>query len=511
MVRFSTIEAFMTRRQLFLSGLPLALGGRVFSAGRLPNIVYIYADDLGWGDVSCYGATRVATPNIDRIAKGGVRFTHAHSSSATCTPSRYSLMTGEYAWRRRGTGVLPGNASLIVEPGRYTLPAMLRKAGYATGAVGKWHLGLGAADVDWNGEIKPGPLEVGFDYSYIFPATGDRVPCVYIENHRVVNLDPSDPITVAYDKPIPGEPTGKSNPELLRLKPSFGHDQAIVNGVSRIGYMKGGKSARWVDEDMADVLTSQAVRFMERQQANPFFLYFATHDIHVPRVPNRRFVGKTPMGPRGDAIVELDWSVGQVLDALDRLRIADRTLVIFTSDNGPVLDDGYQDHAVELLGDHKPAGPYRGGKYSAYDGGTCVPFLVRYPGHTKPGVSDALVSQVDMLGSLAAFVKQSVPVDAAPDSLNVLPALLGQSRRGRADLVEHASALAIIAGEWKAIEPHAGAKRDAGNETGNDASLQLFHLSEDPGEKNNLAERYPERVRAMLGRLEEIRNAGKSR
>src|ERR1039457_2723106 len=280
----------VNRRQFLCASLPLLAQSRADAAARLPNIVYMYADDLGYGDVSCYGATRVKTPNLDRAAAAGVRFTDAHSSSATCTPSRYSLLTGEYAWRHQGTGVLPGNASLIVQPGRYTLPAMLKEAGYRTGVVGKWHLGLGARDLDWNGEIAPGPLDVGFDYSFIFPATGDRVPCVFVENRRVVNLDPSDPIRVDYDRPFAGEPTGAANPELLNLHPSHGHDNSIVNGISRIGYMTGGKAARWVDEDMADTITGKAVAFVEQNHARPFFLYFATHDIHVPRVPHPRFV-----------------------------------------------------------------------------------------------------------------------------------------------------------------------------------------------------------------------------
>src|SRR5215471_11413785 len=243
------------RREFLSASLPLLAQVRAGAAARLPNIVYMYADDLGYGDASCYGATRVKTPNLDRAAAAGVRFTNAHSSSATCTPSRYSLLTGEYAWRHQGTGVLPGDASLIIEPGRYTLPAMLKEAGYRTGVVGKWHLGLGAKGMDWNGEIAPGPLDVGFDYSFILPATGDRTPCVYVENRRVVNLDTKDPIRVDYEKPIAGEPTYATNPEMLRMRSSHGHDQAIVNGVGRIGYMSGGKAARWVDEDIADTIT----------------------------------------------------------------------------------------------------------------------------------------------------------------------------------------------------------------------------------------------------------------
>ena len=334
-------------KRLAISAALLLTLARSAAPQPAPNIILIYADDLGFGDVSAYGAKTINTPNIDRLAKAGLRFTDAHSSAATCTPSRYALLTGEYAFRKPGTGVLPGNAALIIEPGRTTLPSMLRSAGYATGVVGKWHLGLGPkAGPDWNGDITPGPNDIGFDYSFIMAATGDRVPTVYVENRRVVGLDPADPITVDYSAPVDDGATGRSNPEQLKMAPSHGHDQTIVNGISRIGYMKGGKAALWKDEDMADDFTRRAVLFIEEQKTRPFFLFFALHDPHVPRVPHPRFAGKTTMGPRGDVIVETDWSVGEILDTLDRLKLADNTLVIFTSDNGPVVDDGYKDDAV---------------------------------------------------------------------------------------------------------------------------------------------------------------------
>ncbi|RME94533.1 MAG: arylsulfatase [Verrucomicrobia bacterium] len=478
-----------------------------------PNIVLIYADDLGYGDVSCQGATRVQTPAIDRLAAEGLRFTRGHAAAATCTPSRYALLTGEYAFRRKGTGVLPGSAALIIDPRRTTLPSLLRQAGYATAVVGKWHLGLGDGDIDWNGLIQPGPREVGFDYSFIIPATGDRVPCVYVENGRVVNLDPADPIRVSYRERIGDDPTGAEHPELLKMRPSHGHDRTIVNGISRIGYMSGGHAARWVDEEMADTLTERAVRFIEEHQQQRFFLYFSYHDIHVPRVPHPRFVGSTPMGPRGDAIVQMDWCTGRILETLDRLGLTGNTLVIFTSDNGPVLDDGYQDGAAELAGFHRPAGPFRGGKYSRYEGGTRVPFIVRWPGRVQPGVSDALVNQVDLLASFARLTGRPLPAEAAPDSFDVLPALLGDSATGRDHQIEQGRALALCEGRWKYLPPARGpaVNRNVNIETGLSPEPQLYDLRDDPAERHNLAAAHPDRVRAMDRRLQALLQAGRSR
>jgi arylsulfatase A-like enzyme len=505
----------MTFPRIFLLAVVVLVTGpfatRALAAAR-PNIVLIYADDLGYGDVGCYGATRVRTPNVDRLAAQGVRFTDAHAASATCTPSRYALLTGEYAWRKKGTGVLPGDAALILPPGRASLASMLRAAGYATGVVGKWHLGLGRGHPDWNGEIEPGPLENGFDSSFIIPATGDRVPCVYVEGHRVVGLVLDDPIRVSYGPPIGDEPTGAANPDRLRMRPSHGHDQTIVNGISRIGSMSGGRAARWKDEEMADVLTRRATGFIERHAGSPFFLYFATHDIHVPRVPHPRFAGRTGMGPRGDAIAQLDWCTGEILKTLDRLGIAEDTLVLFTSDNGPVVDDGYRDDAAEKLGGHRPAGPLRGGKYSAFEGGTRVPFLVRWPARVKPGVSEALVCQVDLLASLAALVGQDLGAADAPDSDDLLPALLGESPLGRDLLVEHAAVLALRQGPWKLIEPGRGPEvfANTGTESGQAAAPRLYNLAEDVGETKDVAARHPAKVQELRDRLETIRRQGRS-
>lgn len=348
-------------------------------AQQRPNVIVLVADDLGYGDLSCYGANRVSTPRVDSIANSGVRFTDAHAVASTSTPARYSLLTGEYCFRRPGTDIATGDAGLIIRPDRYTLARLFQDNGYVTAAIGKWHLGLGneTGKQDWNKKLDLGLDAIGFDYSYIMAATADRVPCVYIENGEVVNYDASAPISVSYSKNFSGEPTGANNPELLtKLKSSHGHNQAIVNGIGRIGYMKGGGKALWRDEDIADTILTSAVRFMEENVNKPFFMYLCTNDVHVPRMPHERFRGKSPMGLRGEAILQFDYTVGAVADALKRLKLDDNTLLIITSDNGPVLDDGYQDEAVSLAGDHKPGGPWRGGKYSAYEAGTAVPFIV---------------------------------------------------------------------------------------------------------------------------------------
>jgi arylsulfatase A-like enzyme len=502
----------MKRFLVILSAILVLYGGQVFAAEN-PNIVFVYADDLGYGDLGCYGATRVKTPNLDKLAQTGLRFTDAHAAAATCTPSRYAVLTGEYSFRKKGARVLPGDAPLLIEPGRVTLASMLQQQGYRTGVVGKWHLGLGDGNLDWNGDIKAGPLEIGFDYAFLIPATGDRVPCVYVENHRVVGLDPNDPIQVSFREPVGNEPTGRANPELLKMHPSHGHDRTIINGISRIGYMSGGKAARWVDEDMADVITRKATAFVDRHKAEPFFLYFAFHDIHVPRVPHPRFVGNSEMGPRGDAIAQLDWCVGEILAAIERHGLAAKTLVIFTSDNGPVVNDGYRDEAVEKLGSHKPSGPFRGGKYSNFEAGTRVPLIVRWPGRVKPGVSGALVGQVDFLSSLAALTGQQLPAAAAPDSFNVLPALLGDANSGRDHLVEHANVLSLRQGQWKLIQPSDRAKlnKNTNIELGNDPKPQLYNLAGDPGETKNLAAQHPDKVKELTAQLEKIRTEGRSR
>jgi arylsulfatase A-like enzyme len=504
-----------TTTQMRIQSLLICLAASVHVSSALaepetPNIVLFYVDDLGWGDVGCYGGTGVATPNVDKLASEGLRFTDAHTTSATCTPSRYALLTGEYPWRKRGTSILPGNAGMIIEPDRGTLPLTLQSAGYSTGAIGKWHLGLGpTSGPDWNQEIKPGAAEVGYHDSFLMAATGDRVPCVYVENGKVKGLDPADPILVDYIQPIPGQPTGKDNPELLHLHPSHGHDMAVVNGISRIGHMKGGTAARWKDEDMADIFVARAQQFIQNNKAKPFFLYLGTQDIHVPRVPNPRFAGKSTMGSRGDAIIQMDWCLGEVVNALSAAGVREKTLLIFTSDNGPVLDDGYKDDAVAKLGNHKPAGPWRGGKYSIFEGGTRVPFIAHWPSRIQPGRSDALLSQIDLHASLAELV--GAQLKEPRDSQNHLSALLGKRPTARKHLYTDAGAHALRSGQWKYIRPNPGkaVAENTGAETGNAPRARLFNLFTDPHEEHDLLAEQPELVASLEAEMKKIASQGR--
>lgn len=468
-----------------------------------PNIVVIYADDLGYGDVSCYGSKTLQTPNIDRIANEGIRFTNGYATSPTCTPSRYALLSGEYPFRQKRAQVLPGNAPLLFDTTKQTLPSMLKTAGYHTGVVGKWHLGLGDAGMDWNEDIKPGPMEIGFDENFIMASTNDRVPSVYVKNHNVYMLSPSDSLYVSYRKNFDGQPTGKTHPQLLKLYPSHGHDMTIHNGISRIGFMKGGHSARFKDEVMSDDFLREAKAFVTRQKNKPFFLFYALHQPHVPRVPHPRFEGTSGMGARGDVILEADWAVGQFLDHLDALGISENTIVIFTSDNGPVLDDGYIDEAVTKIGDHKPAGNLRGGKYSLFDAGTHVPFMLRWKGKIKPQVSKALVCQIDFNSSFAALVGET---SQTPDSENILNAFLGKDALGRKDLILGTRTItAYREGKWLLIPPHKGRKMTnkwVNIETGRDENYQLYDLENDPSQKKNIAEKHPEKLTELIEKLD---------
>lgn len=492
----------------FVPAFLLTLGSLAQTAEK-PNVVIIYADDLGYGDVSAYGATQIHTPNIDALAERGIRFTNAHASASTCTPSRYSLMTGNYPFRKTGTNILPGDAKLIIGPDEFTLPMVFKEAGYTTGLVGKWHLGLGnSVEKNWNAGIKPGPLEVGFDYSFIFPATADRVPTVFIENHNVVASEEDDPIQVSYSQKIGNDPTGKENPELLKMKasPNHGHDHTIVNGIGRIGWMTGGLKARWTDEELSYTFIDKVKSFLTNHAQHPFFLFYNATEPHVPRMPATQFKGKSKLGYRGDAILQLDHSVGEIVDHLKSLNVYENTIIIFTSDNGPVLDDGYEDGAVEQLNGHDPFGGFRGGKYSAFEAGTRMPFLVSWPDKLKnQEISDALIGQVDLLATFSQLLNINLPKNNAIDSHPMEGVFFGAEKKGREKLIKSSGTFSLIKGDYKYILPSKGAKLNklTNIELGNDLEEQLYDLKTDPQEKNNIARQYPKLTKEMKETLQE--------
>ncbi len=486
-----------------------------------PNIIIIYADDVGYGDLSSYGAELIQTPNIDQLAAEGIRFTDAYATSSTCTPSRYSLLTGVYAFRNPGARVLAGDAPMLIEPGSLTLPGVLQEAGYRTSVVGKWHLGLGDGDLDWNGNIIPGPLEVGFDESFLLPATNDRVPAVYVDGHYVYNLsEEDDPLRVSYGEPIGDLPTGHSHPELLRYPADDQHSGTIVGDISRIGYMDGGQSAWWDDEEMAFVFAERSERFIRENAGkdHSFFLYLSMHENHVPRAPHPQFAGTSGVGLRGDTVHELDWVVGDVIRVLEELGIREETMIIFSSDNGPVLFDGYEDGALEDHNGHDPNGGFRGGKYIAYEGGTRLPFILSWPGGAEQGiVSDALISQVDLLASFASLTGTDLSGYGHLDSRDMLDALTGQDFQGNEFIVQQSSdGLAIRKGPWKYIEPGSRTawaynRHNLGNTPLNIEPLgdeeYLFNLEDDPRETTNLAEEFPDKLAELRALLEDVRES----
>lgn len=476
----------MKHSLFYLAGSAALLSACAGNTTQKPNIIVILADDLGYGDVSAQGATTIHTPNMDKLANEGARFTNAYATSATSTPSRYALMTGMYPWKNKEAKILPGDAPLIINSSQFTLPKMMQEAGYITGAIGKWHLGIGTGNVNWNETISPNANDIGFDYSNLIAATNDRVPTVYVENGKVVNLDPEDPLYVSYKENFEGEPTALTHPELLKLEWKHGHNQSVHNGIPRIGYQKGGKSALWIDEDMADYYVGIVKNFISQNKKNNFFLYYGLHQPHVPRTPNGRFVGKSGMGARGDAILEADWCIGELMEHLKTEGLLDNTIVIFTSDNGPVLNDGYKDQAEELVGNHKPAGPLRGGKYSLFDAGTHIPFFVYWKGRIQPTVSGALVSQLDLFASIASLI--NYPLNTNLDSKDFMSTFLGKEDKGRNELVLEANGkMAYREGDWVMIPPYIGPERNlTGNELGNLPEGGLYNLKTDIGQEINL-------------------------
>lgn len=494
------------------------------SGPERPNIVIILADDLGIGDLGCYGGKAIPTANIDLLAAEGMRFTQAYAPSATCTPSRYAMMTGEYPWRQppRKTSILDGDAPLAMDPTRPTLASFLKSEGYATGLVGKWHLGLGDGEspVDFNGEIRPGPLEVGFDSAFFIPATVDRVPCVFVENYRVHRLDPQDPIQVSYLRRVGSEPTGIERPDLLHYPADAQHSNVVINGISRIGSMAGGHSARWSDEDISDVLTKKADQFIAQHRERPFFLLLGAHDPHVPRLPHPRFRGKSQAGIRGDAIMQLDSLVGEVMHSLERNGIAGRTLLIFTSDNGAVLYDGYFDGSDETNGSHRPSGGLRGGKYLRYEGGTRIPLIVRWPDRTPAGSSRGeLFSLHDIFASAAGLLTRELPPGAGRDGVDLSALWRGEHPPQIRDfLVQQGigNVLALRWGKWKYLPPsgrvETGIKEQPDPRDRRFAETEvkedlLFDLSLDPAEVNNVAGGNDGQLKMMQRLLGELQNA----
>ncbi len=455
-----------------------------------PNILVILADDIGWGDAGCYGATQVNTPNIDRLAREGRRFVNGHASAAVCTPTRYSMLTGQYGFRRDVVGVnrsvSNGASPLTIPTDMVTAPGLLQKAGYHTGLVGKWHLGFGLTKPDYNKPLNPGPLEIGFDEFFGIPATNDRIPTVLVRDHKVVGLDPADPIEYTYDK---------QEAETLGLSP-------WAAGRNRIGWAKGGKAAWWDDTTLADVITREALQFIERGKDRKFFLYYAPHNVHAPKIPGPRFAGVSGLGARADMLLEFDDALGQILQTLDRLHLADDTLIIYSSDNGAYVTD--EDG-------HRPNGPFRSIKSTSWEGGTRVPFIVRWPARIPPGVSEDLVSTLDIPATITAAASIALPENALPDSVNLLPALLGEAGAPRRDhlILQCGSGhLSVRSGPWKYIPDLdlADGWKSRKKAPGAPARPGLFNVAADPGETKNLAAENP----AELQRLAALLSGAKS-
>ncbi len=402
-----------------------------------PNVVVIFADDLGYGDTSVYGATHVRTPNIDKLATQGRRFTDAHTASAVCTPSRYALLTGEYAFRGEHWAPVFLKVGLIVDPDQTTVADVMKQAGYATACIGKWHLGFGEEAPDWNGDLDPGPLELGFDYYFGMPVVNSHPPFVYVENHRVVGLDPEDPFV--FDQTA----------ETQVFEEKMGIDQ--IGGAKKA-------HALYDDTYVGTTLAEKAVSWIKAHKEEPFFLYFPTTNIHHPFTPHPQFQGTSDAGRYGDFIHELDWIVGEVTRTLDEEGLADNTLLLFTSDNGGMINLGGQN--AWKLG-HRQNGDLLGFKFDAWEGGHRVPFIARWPGRIPAGsVSHQLISNVDLLASMAALTGYELKDGEGPDSFNILTALTGDvSQPVRDHLVLspfRKTHLSLRAGDWIFISGEAG-------------------------------------------------------
>jgi len=373
---------------------------------QTPNVIIIYADDLGYGDLSCYGATKVSTPKIDQLAREGRMFTDAHTVSAVSTPSRYALLTGQYPLRKDIYAAVFHKVGLIIDTEQYTIADLMKDHGYSTACIGKWHLGLGDSVPDWNGELKPGPLELGFDYYFGVPVVNSHPPFVYVEDHHVVGYDPEDPFV--FNK--------KAETRVFREK----------MWIDQIGGARAAH-ALYDDEMVGTMLTQKAVQWIRNNKDNPFFLYFPTTNIHHPFTPHPRFQGTSECGRYGDFIHELDWIVGEVMNVLDELELAENTLLILTSDNGGMLNQGGQD---AWSAGHRLNGELFGFKFDAWEGGHRVPFIARWPGKIKSNsTSDQLIGNVDIFAALANLLGYELKDGEAPDSYNMLPALTGNPKK----------------------------------------------------------------------------------
>ncbi len=497
-----------------LAGLLVMAGAEVAaqtspSKPPAPNVIFILADDIGYGDLGSYGATQVKTPHLDRLAAQGQRFTSAYAPASVCTPTRYSILTGEYAWRSQaGRAVLDGDAPLCIDPAKFTLPDLMQKAGYRTACIGKWHLGFGVERADYNADLKPGPLELGFDYFFGIPATGDRVPTVLVENHRVAGLVETDPIQINYRAKIGDDPTGTERPDLLKLKADRQHSGTIVNGISRIGFMTGGHAVRWKDEDIADTIAQKAVGFIEQNQTRPFFLFLATHDIHAPRYPHPRFMKDSQLGYRGGAIAQLDWTIGEVMNTLKRLNLDENTLVIFSSDNGGATNDGYVEAPLK---NHRFNGPLRGLKSGLWEGGSRVPFIARWPARIKAAEPAQIVTQMDLFATLAQLTAQPLPAAVAIDSISFLPVLDGQPQahaRRQVVLQSGNANLALRSADWKFIPDLKTVGGWYADKSSGLTGPGLYNLSDDLGEQKNLAAKQADRVAELRAALAAVRQKG---
>lgn len=495
----------------------LLISGNSFSQRRAgqkikpPNIIIILADDLGYGDLSCYGATKIHTPNIDRLAIQGKTFTDAHAISAICTPSRYSLLTGQYAFRKNIMGPFFLRDKLSIDTTQLTLPKLLKKYNFSTACIGKWHLGFGVDKPDWNGELKPGPLEVGFDYYYGIPNASSHPPFVYVENHRVIGYNPKDPFVF-----------GK------KAKTDFFYeklDMSVIGGADSAHSL-------YKDELLGTTLTEKALEWIKHQnKEKPFFLYFATTNIHHPFAFNPTFRGTSEAGRYGDDIHELDWEVGRIMQELDEAKLTENTLVIFTSDNGGMLNDGGLD---AWRAGHKLNGKLLGYKFDAWEGGHRIPFIIRWPGHVTPNSkSNQLISLIDMMGTVGSLLNYDLKEGEGPDSYNVLSTFIKDTNAEFRDEVIFAGAelLSLRKGKWLFINGQgSGGFRD---NRGGPAALaitgeinsdiengkikpnaplkQLYNLKEDVEQKVNVIKQYPQVAKQMEALLLKMKVAKQTR